>query len=154
MFAYIPKAAFAATTALSALALAAPAAAQTVSTGTSGGVTGQDVSASTCGSGSTDATSVQVSGCADAEALNGGTASTRTQGTANDRRAMQKSTAVARDEDERARSMTRTRVRQGEVVSSRTMSKYKQRGERPVIERQTSTATPSGTTTKTTPPKK
>ena len=154
MFAYPPKAALAATAlAFSALAFT-PAGAQTVSTGTSGGVNGQDVSASTCGQGTTDANSVNVSGCADAEARNGGTVNTSTRANTNDRRAMQRSVATARDDDERARSMTRTRVRQGETVSSRTMSIYKQRGERPVIERQTSTATPSGTKTKTSPPKK
>ena len=153
MFAYKPNAALAATAlALSAFALA-PAGAQTVQTGTSGTASGQDVTASTCGEGTTDSTSVAVSGCADAEALNGGTVNTRTKAQTNDRRAMQHSTATARDEDERARSRTHTVVRQGTVVRSRTMSKYKKRGERPVITRESSTATPSGTTTTSTPPK-
>lgn len=36
-----------------------------------------------------------------------------------------------RDEDERARSPTRTVVRNGEVVRSRTSTMYRERGERP-----------------------
>ena len=153
MFAYPRRAALAATAlAFSAFALV-PASAQTVSTGTSGTASGEDVSAGTCGYGTTDATSVSVFGCADAEAAEGGTVNTSTKANANDRRAMQKSTAAARDEDERASSRTHTRVRKGEVVRSRTMTKYKQRGERPVITKETSTATPSGTTTDSKGPK-
>lgn len=132
-----------------ALALAAPAAAQVVSGGTSGGVQGQDVDASTCGQGSTDGTSMTVSGCADAEARNGGTVNTGTKANVNDHRAMQRSTATARDEDERARSRTHTVVRQGEVVRSRTSSMYKQKGERPVREVISTRSTPQGTTTST-----
>ncbi len=144
MSAYPIKAALAASTlALSALAFA-PAAAQ-VSGGTSGGVNGQDVSASTCGYGATDATSVTVGGCADAEARNGGTADTNTRARSNDRMGMQRSTATARDEDERARSRTFTKVRQGEVVRSRTSSMYKQRGEKPVRETSVVKATPETT---------
>jgi len=150
MFAY-RKAALAATTLALSAALAAPAAAQ--STRTSSGHQGQDVSVQTCGEGSTDGTSVQVSGCADAEARDGGTVSTRTQAQTNERRAMQRSTATARDEDERARSRTMTRVRNGEVVNSRSSTWYKQRGERPVRDTQRSTSTPQGTTTTTTPPR-
>lgn len=154
MFAYPKRTVLGATAlALSAFALA-PAGAQTVSTGTSGTASGQDVTASTCGYGTTDSTSVGVGGCADAEARNGGTVNTSTNAQTNDRRAMQHSRATAVDDDERARSRTHTIVRQGEVVRSRTMSKYKQRGQRPVITRETSTATPSGTTTTSTPPKK
>lgn len=135
MLAYKAKAALAASTlALSALALAVPAGAQTQSGGTSGGVQGQDVSASTCGYGTTTANSVSVGGCADAEARDGGTVNTRVNAKTNDRRAMQHSTATARDEDERARSRTHTIVREGETVRSRTRSMYKQRGEKPVHE--------------------
>ncbi len=140
-----------------AIALAAPAAAQVVSGGTSGGVQGEDVSASTCGEGTTDGTSTSVSGCADAEARNGGTVSTGTKANVNDRRAMQRSNATARDEDERARSRTHTVVRQGEVVRSRTSSMYKQKGERPVREVISTRTNPQGTTTSTagsTPTKK
>jgi hypothetical protein len=55
---------------------------------------------------------------------------------------MQRSTATARDEDERARSRTHTVVRQGEVVRSRTSSMYKQRGERPVRQVETTGTQP------------
>jgi hypothetical protein len=129
-----------------ALGLAAPATAQQrsqqppITSGTSGGVSGDDVSASTCGQGTTDGTSMTVSGCADAEARNGGTAATSTRAQTNDHRAMQRSMATARDEDERARSRTHTVVRNGEVVRSRTQSMYKQRGEPPVRETTTSNA--------------
>ncbi|HEX8223450.1 MAG TPA: hypothetical protein VF605_06515 [Allosphingosinicella sp.] len=133
MSAYKAKAVLAASTlALSALALAAPAAAQTKTDGTQGGVQGEDVSASTCGYGSTDSNSVSIGGCADAEARGGGTVDTRVNAKTSDRRAMQHWTATARDEDERARSRTHTIVRQGETVRSRTRSMYKQRGEKPV----------------------
>ena len=138
--------------AVSALAFAAPVSAQVVSGGTSGGVDGRDVSASTCGQGTTDATGVAVAGCAEAEARNGGTADTSTRARANTRQAMQRSVATARDEDERARSRTQTQVRQGDVVRSRTQSIYHERGERPVIERSTNTTTANGTTA--TPKKK
>jgi hypothetical protein len=149
MSAYPIKAALAASTlALSALALAVPAMAQVVTGGTQGGVNGRDVSASTCGQGTTDGSSIAVSGCADAEARNGGTVDTNTRAKTNERMGMQRSTAVARDEDERARSRTMTKVRQGEVVRSRTTSMYKERGERPVREVISTKATPQKTTTK------
>ena len=141
MLAYKARAALAAST-LALMSLAAPAAAQTQSDGTSGGVTGQDVSASTCGNGTTDGTSITVGGCADATATNGGTVDTSTRAKVNERIGMQRSTATARDEDERARSRTHTVVRQGEVVRSRTSSMYKQRGERPVREVQSTTTPP------------
>ena len=86
-----------------AVALAVPAFAQ-VSGGTSGGVQGEDVNASTSGYGSTDGTSTTIGGTADAGAANGGTADTNVRANVNDRRAMQRSTANARDDDERARS--------------------------------------------------
>jgi hypothetical protein len=149
MSAYPLKAALAASTlALSAFAFAAPASAQVVSGGTQGGVTGRDVSASTCGQGSTDGSSITVGGCADAEARNGGTVDTNTRARTNERMGMQRSTATARDEDERARSRTMTKVRQGEVVRSRTMSMYKARGEKPVREVVSTKATPQKTTRK------
>lgn len=149
MSAYRIKAALAASTlTLSVFALTAPTQAQVVTGGTKGGVTGQDVSASTCGQGTTDGTSITVSGCADAEARNGGTVNTNTRAKTNERMGMQRSIATARDEDERARSRTMTKVRQGEVVRSRTMSMYKQRGEKPVREVISSKATPQKTTRK------
>lgn len=152
MSAYPMRAALAASAfALSAFALSAAATAQ-ISTGTSGGVRGADVSASTCGQGTTDGSSITVSGCADAEARNGGTVDTNTRAKTNNRMGMQRSIATARDEDERARSRTFTKVREGEVVRSRTSSMYKQRGERPVRETSSVKATPEQTTTK--PPKK
>jgi len=151
MSAYKTKAAIAASAlVLSALGLGA-AQAQVVSGGTQGGVNGEDVSASTCGYGTTTATSTQVSGCADAEAREGGTVGTNTRANTNGRVGMQRSTATARDDDERARSMTHTRVREGEVVRSRTMSMYKQRGERPVREVVSTKATPKTTTTRKSP---
>lgn len=131
-----------------ALGLASPAAGQVVSGGTTGGVQGKDVNASTSGYGSTDGNSITVGGDADAGAANGGTAETSTKANVNDRRAMQRSTAVARDDDERARSRTRTVVRQGEVVHSRTSSMYKMKGEKPVREVVSTRATPQGTTNK------
>lgn len=130
-----------------ALTIAVPALAQ-ISGGTSGGVQGEDVNASTSGYGSTDGESQTVGGTADAGATNGGTADTNVRANVNDRRAMQRSTANARDDDERARSRTRTVVRQGEVVRSRTSSMYKQRGERPVREVISTRATQDGTVTK------
>jgi hypothetical protein len=141
MLAYRNKAALAASTLILA-GLAVPAAAQTGTNGTSGGVTGQDVSASTCGSGTSDGTSIAVSGCADAQAQNGGTVDTSTRARTNSRVGMQNSTAVARDEDERARSRTHTMVRPNGVVRSRTMSIYKQRGEKPVREVETTGTAP------------
>jgi hypothetical protein len=134
------------------LIAAAPAWAQTVSGGTSGGLGGEDVSASTSGSGQTTTTpegsSIGVSGGGEATAADGGSASTQSDAKLNERRAMQRSTAQARDEDERARSRTRTMVR-GDTVRSRTMSHYKQKGEKPEHEMTYSVTTPEGTTTKT-----
>lgn len=150
MLAYKSKAVLAAS-AFALSAFAVPAAAQEVKTGTSGTAQGTDVSAHTCGQGTTTATSVDVSGCADATATNGGTVNTSNVARANDRMGMQRSRATAVDEDERARSMTQTKVRQGEVVRSRTMTMYKQRGERPVREVISSTATPKTSTTKKKP---
>ncbi len=128
-------------TALS-LTLVTPAAAQ-VSGGSSGSTPqDRDVRASTSGYGSTDGQSINVGGTADAAADEGGTATTSTRATTNDRRGMQRSKAAAQDEDERARSRTHTTVRQGEVVRSRTHSFYKQKGERPVIDRSSTTSKP------------
>lgn len=146
MFAFKTKTALAASAfALSALSI--PAAAQVVSGGTQGGVRGENVAASTCGYGSTDGSGTMVGGCAEAEARDG-TANTRTDAKSNERRAMQRSVANARTDDERARSRTRTVVRNGEVVRSRTMSMYKMKGEKPVREVVSSKSTPEGTKTK------
>lgn len=59
---------------------------------------------------------------------------------------MQRSTAIARDQDERARSRTMVKARQGEVVRSRTMSMYKAPGETPVREVISIKAIPQKTT--------
>ena len=151
MSAYQAKALVAASAlALSAVAFA-PAAAQTVKGGTQGTAQGQDVSATTCGSGTTTGTSIEVSGCAEATAANGGTVDTMNRARANERIGIQHSTARATDEDERARARTHTIVRQGETVRSRTMTMYKQKGERPVREVITNTATPKTSTTKKKP---
>ena len=149
MTAYPTKKAMAAS-ALALCLIAAPASAQTVKGGTSGTAQGTDVSARTCGSGTTTPNSITVAGCAEATAEDG-TTSTRNRAHVNDHMGMQRSTATARTDEERARSMTHTRVRQGEVVNSRTMTMYKQRGEKPVREVTSVRATPQGTTKKKSP---
>jgi len=133
-----------------AFALSVPAAAQQVKGTTSGTAQGSGVSATTCGTGTTTPNSITVSGCADATATDG-TTSTRNRAHVNDHMGMQRSVATARTDEERARSMTHTRVRQGEVVNSRTTTMYKQRGERPVRETTTVRATPETTTKKKSP---
>jgi hypothetical protein len=144
--------ALAASLAAAVLISGVPTFAQTVSGGSSGGLGGDGVSASTYGSGQQTTTpagsSIGVGGGGDATAVDGGSASTRSDAKLNERRAMQRSVARARDDDERARSRTRTVVREGEV-RSRTMSVYKQKGERPQHEMTYSVTTPEGTTTKT-----
>jgi len=129
----------------------APGWAQTVSGGTSGGLGGNDVSASTYGSGqqttTPDGSSIGVQGGGAATAADGGSATTDSDAKLNERRAMQRSVAQARDDDERATSRTRTTVREGEV-RSRTMSRYHQKGEHPEREMTYSVTTPEGTTTK------
>lgn len=134
-----------------ALVVSAPVVAQgtPISGGTRGGVEGRDVSASTSGTGTTDGTSIGTGGTADASAGDGGTASTGVNSRTNDRRAMTRSIAEARDEDERAMSRTRTTVRQGDVVRSRTVSRYKERGEPAVRDVVRSTTNADGTTTNT-----
>lgn len=149
MTAYTSRAVFAAS-AFAFAALGVPAAAQVVKDGTAGTAQGTDVSATTCGEGTTTQNSIAVAGCAEATATDG-TTSTRNRARVNDHVGMQRSTATARTDDERARSMTHTRVRQGEVVNSRTMTMYKQRGERPVREVTSTKTTPQGTTKKKDP---
>jgi hypothetical protein len=122
--------------------------AQNVSGGTSGGITRGDLSVNTSGNGSTNGTNITVGGTADATANNGGTTNTQVRGHTNDHIGMQRSTATARDADERARSATHTWVRQGQTVRSRTMTMYHQRGQHPVHEVTTSR---NGTTTTRTP---
>ena len=99
-----------------------------------------DVSAGTYGAGATDANSVGVSGGGTATAADGGTATTDSRAKFNENMARQRSVATARDDDERARSMTNTHVRKDGQVRSRSMSIYKERGEKPVIDRQTTTS--------------
>jgi hypothetical protein len=135
--------------ALAGFALA-PAGAQTTA-GTSGTAQGRDVSAGTCGQGTTTATSVDVSGCADATAADGGTVNTSNRARVNSNVGVQHSSATARDDDERARSMTNTHARRDGAVRSRTMTWYKEKGERPVREVTTDSATPQQTTPKKKP---
>ena len=130
------------------LLLAIPAQAvlgQQVSGGSAGGVQQGDLSASTYGNGTTDGSSLGVSGGGEASAADGGTASTSSDAKLNQRRAMQRSVANAQDEDERARSRTRTVVRNGGDIRSRTMSRYKAQGEKPIITRDVSVTNADGT---------
>ncbi len=99
-----------------------------------------DVSAGTYGSGTSTTDGTAVTSGATAEALNGGTATTRSDAQVNERTARQRSVATARDDDERARSRTSTKVLPTGDVRSRSMSIYKQRGEKPVITRDSSNA--------------
>ena len=117
-----------------ALAPSAEFAQTTAGSGTSTPRTG-DVSTGTYGSGTSMPGGTAVNGGATAEALNGGTATTRSDAQVNERTARQRSVATARDDDERARSRTSTRVAPNGDVRSRSMSIYKQRGEKPVITR-------------------
>ena len=117
-----------------ASALAAPATGQVVRGGTSGSVNGNDITVGSSGYGSTDGSYINVGGTADAEARDGGVVRTRVRGRTGPVVGMNRSFATARDEDERAFSRTRTIVRNGETVRSRTHNMYRQRGERPVHE--------------------
>lgn len=125
---------------LGAVLLAAtPALGQEAGTGTSASTpTTGDVSAGTYGSGTSSPTSVGVSGGGTATAADGGIASTDSQARFNDHMARQRSVATARDDDERARSMTMTQARKDGAVRSRSMAIYKQKGEKPVISRERS----------------
>lgn len=108
---------------------------QTAQSASSTPTTG-DVSAATSGSGTSTPDSVQVEGTADAAAGDGGTASTDSTAKFNNNMARQRSVATARDDDERARSRTSTHVRKDGDVRSKSMSIYKERGEKPVIHRE------------------
>jgi hypothetical protein len=98
----------------------------------------RDVYASTSGTGSSTPDSVQVGGTADARASDGGTASTNSTARFKNNRGNQRSVANARDDDERARSHTHTIVRPNGEVTSRSFSKYKEQGEKPIIDRDVS----------------
>jgi hypothetical protein len=100
--------------------------------GTSGGVQGQGVSASTYGTGATDGTSIGVTGGGEAVAVDG-RAATESSARLNERRAMQRSSAYARTDEEMARSRTRTVVRNGEDVRSRTTTMYRDRDGGPPV---------------------
>jgi hypothetical protein len=118
------------------LAGAATAQSNSSSAGTSS-PTNRDVTAGTTSSGTSGDGAIGVSGTADAAAANGGTASTDANArfnTANNT-ARQRSTATARDDDERARSRSMTNVKPNGDVRSNSMTIYKQRGEKPVITR-------------------
>ena len=107
------------------------------SAGTSSPTTG-DVSAGTTSSGMSGAGTVGVSGTSDASAANGGTATTSGDARFNTQNntARQRSLASARDEDERARSRSSTRINPNGDVRSNSMTIYKQRGEKPVVTRE------------------
>jgi hypothetical protein len=132
-----------------ALALSGPSLAQTISGGTSGGVSGAGVSASTYGSGTMtntpDRTAVGVEGGGAATAVDG-VARTDSKANVRDDRGMQRSTASARTEDERARSTTHTIVNPS-GVRSRTSSFYREQGSKPVHETTTTRVAPDGTVT-------
>ena len=120
--------------AAAAAALAAPATGQVVSGGTSGSYDGDNISVGSSGYGSTDGNYINVGGTADAEARDGGVVRTRVRGRTGPVIGVNRSFSTARDEDERAFSRTRTIVRNGETVRSRTHTMYHQRGEAPVHE--------------------
>jgi uncharacterized protein YggE len=127
--------------AMATLSLAGAAMAQERTAGSSAGTPqDRDVSASTYGSGTSTPDSVEVSGGGTATAADGGTATTNSTAKFNQNMARQRSTAKARGDDERARSTSTTRVHRDGEVRSRSMSIYKQRGEKPVIEREVSTS--------------
>ena len=110
----------------------------TVTGGTSGGVIGRDVTATTSGTGTSivgpnGLRGTAITGTADATAENG-EVTTRSDARSNDRRAMQKSSATAVTDEERARSRTRTMVTPNQVVRSRTTATYKADGEKPIRE--------------------
>lgn len=139
----------AATLAFSTLGVT-PALAQKVKGGSEGGAGSREVNASTYGYGSAETTpdgrAVNIGGGGEAYAGDGGTTETRSDARLNERRAMQRSTASARDEDERATSRTRTMVNPNDTVRSKTVSRYKQRGEKPVREMTYTVTRPDGTT--------
>lgn len=130
------------------LLAAAPAAIAQTTGGSQGGVDGRNVSAATYGAGTITQNGAGVSGGGEAEAVDG-TATTRSDAKLNNRRAMQRSTADARTEDERATSRTRTMVKPNqETIRSTTTSRYKERGAPPVRESVRTVTTPEGTTTR------
>lgn len=128
--------------AAAALVLSGAASAQQHAQSSSSTPTTGDVYASTRGSGTSGPGSVEVSGGADAGAARGGTATTDSSARFNRNSARQRSVATARDDDERARSRTNTHVRRDGQVRSNSMSIYKQRGEKPVIDRERSVSAP------------
>ena len=105
--------------------------------GTSSPTTG-DVRAGTTTSGMSGDGAVGVGGTADAAAANGGTTTTDANARFNTQNntARQRSTATARDDDERARSRAMTHVTPKGDVRSRSMTIYKERGSKPVISRE------------------
>lgn len=130
--------------AASAFALALPGAlsAQEPTTSSAGTPATGDVSASTSGTAEGTPDSVAVGGTAEAAAADGGTAETNATARFNEHMANQRSTATASDEDERARSMTRSHASRTGADVSHSMSIYKQRGEKPVVTKEHSVTTP------------
>lgn len=138
-----------------ALGLSGAAMAQTTtpSTTTSASTpTTGDVSASTSGTATGTPDSVEAGGTSDAQAANGGTASTSGSARFNDNMANQRSVATARDADERARSMTHSHASRNGADVSHSTSIYKQQGEKPVISRDTQVTTPKEKAAGTTAP--
>ena len=130
--------------AASAFAVTLPGAlfAQDPTTTSAGTPTTGDVSASTSGSAQGTPDSVEAGGTADAGAANGGTVETDASAKFNDHMANQRSTATASDDDERARSMSRSHASTTGADVSHSMSIYKQRGEKPVVTQEHSVTTP------------
>ena len=130
--------------AASALVFALPGAlsAEEPTQSSAGTPTTGDVSASTSGSAEGTSDSVAAGGTADATAADGGTAETEATAKFNEHMANQRSTATASDEDERARSMSRSHASTTGADVSHSMSIYKQRGEKPVVSKEHSVATP------------
>jgi hypothetical protein len=128
-----------------AIALAVPGAfaqeAPTTSSSAGSPTTG-DVSTQTSGSATGTPDSVEVTGTADAQASDGGTAQAESTAKFNRNMANQRSTATASDDDERARSMTRSHATRHGADTSHSTSIYKKKGEKPVVEHEHSVTTP------------
>jgi hypothetical protein len=120
-----------------AMAHEAPTTGTTASTPTTG-----DVSASTGGTAQGTQDGVGVTGTSDAAAANGGTAETQASATLNNNTARQTSSATATDEDETARSTTRSKASKKCADVSHSKSMYKQDGEKPVMTHEHDVTTP------------
>ncbi len=110
-----------------------PAATTTTTGGTHGGVTGDNLSVGTSGTGAVIPGGTAVSGTADATAEDG-TVNTRIDAKSTEKRSRLRATAAARTEEERARSRTQTNVMPNQTIRSRTTTMYKEQGSKPVRE--------------------